>query len=88
MIGKALLYEDEGESLRGWLELPPAGVRSHGGVVIAPTWAGLGDLEKEKAARLAQLGWAALAADLDGGGRRGSGPEENAQLIAPFLDCL
>lgn len=55
------------------------------GVLIAHTWAGRGEFEEDKARRLAELGYSAMALDMYGDGRRGSNPDENAALIAPLL---
>ena len=56
------------------------------GVLVAHTWAGRSAFEDGKADALARLGYAAFALDLYGKGVRGSGPEENAALMQPFLD--
>ena len=85
MKGTRLSYAHDGETMLGWLELPDETAAFRGAVVIAHTWAGLGDFERGKAAQLAELGFGALAADLFGGGRHGSDPDENANLIAPYL---
>jgi len=56
------------------------------GVLVAHAWGGRSDFEDGKADGLAELGYAAFALDLYGKGVRGSGPEENAALMQPFLD--
>lgn len=53
---------------------------------MAHAWGGRSDFEDGKADGLAELGYAAFALDLYGKGARGSGPEENAALMQPFLD--
>ena len=53
---------------------------------MAHAWGGRSDFEDGKADGLAELGYAAFALDLYGKGVRGSGPEENAALMQPFLD--
>ena len=55
-------------------------------VLIAHAWGGVGDFERARARDLAELGYAGFCADLYGKGVRGSGPEENAKLMRPFLD--
>lgn len=56
------------------------------GVMIAHAWAGRGEFERRKARSLAALGYVGFALDLYGKGVLGSGPEENAALMQPFLD--
>lgn len=56
------------------------------GILVAHTWGGRSAYEDGKADRLAELGYAAFALDLYGKGVRGSGPEENAALMQPFID--
>jgi dienelactone hydrolase len=55
-------------------------------VMIAHPWAGRGENEVARAHRLAELGFAAFAIDLYGGGKCGTSKEENAALMQPFLD--
>ncbi|RZV32858.1 MAG: dienelactone hydrolase family protein [Chromatiales bacterium] len=56
------------------------------GVLVAHAWGGRSDFEDGKADDLAGQGYAAFALDLYGKDVRGSGPEENAGLMQPFLD--
>ena len=56
------------------------------GVLVSHAWGGRSDFEDGKANALAELGYAAFALDLYGKGVRGSGPEENAALMQPFLE--
>ena len=55
-------------------------------VLINHTWAGRDDFVAEKAKKLAALGYVGFAVDMYGKGVLGSGPEENAQLMQPFMD--
>ena len=54
-------------------------------VAIAHAWGGRSDFEEDRAIRLAQQGYVGFALDMYGKGVRGSNPEENAGLMAPFL---
>jgi dienelactone hydrolase len=56
------------------------------GVLVSHAWGGRSANEDGRADKLAGLGYVALALDLYGKGRRGSGPDENATLMQPFLD--
>lgn len=55
-------------------------------VLVSHAWAGQGDFEREKAKKLAALGYVGIAIDLYGKGKRGSSMEENAKLMQPFMD--
>lgn len=56
------------------------------GVLVSHAWGGRSEFEDRKAERLAELGYVGFALDLYGKGKRGSSPEENSRLMAPFLD--
>ncbi|MGD9762412.1 MAG: dienelactone hydrolase family protein [Candidatus Binatia bacterium] len=55
-------------------------------VLILHAWGGAGDFERDKARKLAELGYAAFAVDMYGAGKRGTNPEENTRLMMPFLE--
>ncbi|MFO1417671.1 MAG: dienelactone hydrolase family protein [Methylotetracoccus sp.] len=54
-------------------------------VMIAHAWGGRDDFVCAKARRLAESGYAAFALDMYGKGVLGSGPDENARLMNPFM---
>lgn len=54
-------------------------------VAIAPTWAGRGPFEQDRAIALAEQGYVGFAIDMYGRGIRGGSPEENADLMAPLM---
>jgi dienelactone hydrolase len=56
------------------------------GVLVSHAWSGRSPYEDGKADALARLGYVAFALDLYGKGVRGTGPEDNAALMQPFLD--
>lgn len=55
-------------------------------VLISHTWGGRDQFVAEKAKKLAELGYVGFALDMYGKGVLGSGPEENARLMQPFMD--
>ncbi len=54
-------------------------------VLINHTWAGRDDFVAEKAKKLAALGYVGFAVDMYGKGVLGTNPEENMQLMQPFM---
>lgn len=55
-------------------------------VLINHAWGGRDDFVAEKAKKLAELGYLGFALDMYGKGILGTGPEENAKLMQPFMD--
>jgi dienelactone hydrolase len=76
----AVEHLHEGLVFRGQLALP-AGPGPHPGVMLMHDGRGVGDFMLERAARLAQLGYAAFAADMHGEGRRFEDPAQGAAAV-------
>lgn len=55
-------------------------------VLVCHAWGGRDEFVAEKARKLAELGYVGFAVDIYGKGVTGSGPEENARLMQPFMD--
>jgi len=87
MIAEKLIeYEHRGALLEGFLAYDDSSSSPGPGVMISHAWGGRDDFVCDKARSLAQLGYVGFALDLYGQGVRGSGPEENAKLMTPFLE--
>jgi len=86
MIKEKLVdYENNGTRLEGFLAYDDSNDKPRPGILISHAWAGRGEFECQKARDLAELGYVGFALDLYGKGVFGSGPEENAKLMTPFL---
>lgn len=83
---RTIEYTHNGTVLEGFLAYDDAKPGPLPGVLISHAWAGREKFECDKARALAELGYAGFALDLYGKGVLGSGPEENMQLMQPFLD--
>ena len=79
-------YAHDGTILEGYLAWDDSISGARPGVLVSHAWGGRTQFENSKAEDLAKLGYAGFALDLYGKGVVGSGPEENAQLMQPFLD--
>lgn len=79
-------YRHDQTLLEGFFAVDDAAPRPLAAVMIAHAWGGRDDFVCDKARRLAELGYAAFALDMYGKGVLGSGPEENARLMAPFME--
>lgn len=86
MINERLIeYKHNGTLLEGFLAWDDSQKSPAPAVMIAHAWAGRDEFECDKARELAGLGYVGFAMDLYGKGILGSGPEENAKLMKPFL---
>ena len=76
-------YDFNGNTYEGFVARPATDGDS-ALVLVAHAWGGLGDHEKEAAARLARLGYTGFAIDVYGKGKRGTSVEENQALMNPL----
>ena len=85
LAGETVSYEVNGEAYEGYLAMPagePAGL-----VLVIHDWDGLGEYEERRADMLAELGYAAFAADLYGAGNRPQETEaKKAETAALYAD--
>ena len=85
MAERLIEYTHDGATLEGYMAWDESRPGPLPGVLISHAWGGRGEFECEKARMLATRGYCAFALDLYGKGVLGSGPEENSQLMAPFV---
>lgn len=79
-MGQPLTYDAQGTPCHGYLALPP-GDGPFPGVLVAPAFWGLRDVERGYADRLAAMGRAALAVDFYGNGAVTDNPAEAAAMM-------
>jgi dienelactone hydrolase len=82
---RALRYEHEGVGLVGQLALPD-GPGPHPAVLVMHNAHGLGAQVRERALRLAEAGYVALASDMYGDGRYFAGPADAGAPFAALQD--
>lgn len=85
MPSETLRYEADGLDLEGQLFLP-AGRGVYPGVLVFPEAFGIGTHALARAGRLADLGYAALACDLHGGGRFIADLGDAMAAVQPLFD--
>jgi dienelactone hydrolase len=85
IVTRPVAYRDDDLLLEGLLAWDDAIEGPVPAVAIAPTWAGRGAFEEDRACALAALGYAGFAIDMYGKGVAGGSPEENSALMAPLL---
>jgi dienelactone hydrolase len=77
--GEAIAYKQGDVELEGYLALPAGTAK--GAVIVFHEWWGLGDYERHRADQLAELGYAAFAADVYGKGVRTDDPKKAGELM-------
>ena len=76
-------YSDGTNTYEGYFAHPGGGDKPL--VLVCHAWGGQHDFEREAADQLAGKGYAAMAVDVYGKGKRGSTPEENTALMNPLV---
>ncbi len=83
---QTVVYQEGETRLIGLLAWDDAQTAPRPGVLVSHTWAGRDDFACNKAKAIAEMGYTGFALDLYGEGKVGSGPEENARLMQPFME--
>ena len=83
---RTIAYQHDGVLLQAVLAWDDSILAPRPAVMVAPAWAGRDEFAINKARALAGLGYVGFALDLYGNGKVGSGPEENAKLMGPFME--
>lgn len=83
---RTIEYTHDGVLLEGVLAFDDAAPGPRPAVLVSHAWAGRDAFAVGKAKALAELGYAGFALDMYGKGVIGSGPEENARLMGPFME--
>ena len=84
IIEEAVSYEQGGATLEGWLVYDDSIPGKRPGILVVHAWKGLGDYVKMRARKLAQLGYAAFAADIYGKGVYAKNSEEAGKLAGIY----
>jgi dienelactone hydrolase len=83
---KLIEYDCDGVTCEGLLAWDDSQSAPRPGVLVAHAWGGRSDFEDGKARGLAEQGLVGFALDIYGKGRRGGSTDENAALMAPFME--
>lgn len=86
MQHKTIEYFDGDTRLEGYLVYDETQTSPRPGILVVHDWTGLNEHVKERAERLAKLGYVALAVDMYGDAKTGETNEEKMALISPFLE--
>jgi len=81
-------YKDGEQTCEGFLAWDDAAKGKRPGVVVVHEWMGLGDYAKDRARRLATLGYVAFAADIYGKGIRAKDAQEAGELAGRYKGDL
>jgi len=86
IVSNTINYLDGDTLLEGFFAYDDSFSDRRPAVLISHTWSGRDAFVDAKAKELAKLGYVAFALDMYGQGTVGTTPEENAQLMQPFMD--
>jgi dienelactone hydrolase len=86
IVSNTVVYLDDDVVLEAFFAFDDSLSGPRPAVLINHTWAGRDNFVAEKAKKLAALGYVGFAVDMYGKGVLGSGAEENAKLMQPFMD--
>src|SRR5487761_1105296 len=78
-------YKIGNDSFAGFLAYDDAKQGKRPGVVIYPSYTGIGDNEREHAERLAKLGYVAFVADIYGKGIHPKPPKESGMMSGKYV---
>jgi len=85
VVTQTVEYGQDGTVMRGFLAYDDAFTGKRPGVLVVHEWWGLNDFARERAVKLAGLGYVALAADMYGGGATTRNREEAGKLAGALL---
>ncbi len=85
IVSNTVIYLDGDVVLEAFFAVDDALSGRRPTVLINHTWAGRDNFVAEKAKKLAALGYVGFAVDMYGKGVLGSNPEQNMQLMQPFM---
>lgn len=84
VVEQRVEYSEGGTTLIGFRYSDSESKSKAPGVIVFSDWMGVGDFAKERARELVKLGYRAFVADVYGGGKLASGPQEAGSLAGKF----
>jgi dienelactone hydrolase len=85
IVTRTVAYRHDGTEMRGFLAYDDAITGKRPGVLVVHEWWGLNDFARERALKLAGLGYVALVADMYGGGATTGDRDEAGKLAGALL---
>ena len=85
IVSNTVNYLDGDVVLEGFFAYDDSVSTPRPAVLISHAWAGRDNFVKEKAKKIAELGYFAFALDMYGAGKVGTSIEENQNLMQPFM---
>ena len=76
VVGEEIDYQSDGTTLKGYLAYDNSNKDKRPGVLVVHEWWGHNDYARERARKLAKLGYVALAVDMYGDGKQAAHPED------------
>lgn len=86
MVTDTVKYYEGNTPLHGFIAYDDQSIKKRPAILIAHDWSGCNDFARNKAQKMAELGYIGFAMDIFGEGKMGATNEEKSALIKPFLD--
>lgn len=86
VVGETFSYSHDGTTLKGYLAYDATREGKRPGILVVHEWWGLEDHPKERARRLAELGYVALCVDMYGDGKTTDDPKQAAAWAGAFYN--
>ena len=82
---ESISYSAKGETMQGYLAYDSEDRARRPGVLVLPEWWGVNDYIRERAEKIAALGYTALAVDMYGSGKTAQNPDEAGAMMNAVL---
>lgn len=86
MYTNVVEYYEGNTLLKGFIAYDDSSSHKHPAILIAHDWSGCNDFARNKALKMAELGYVGFAVDMFGEGKTGATTEEKSALIQPLLN--
>lgn len=88
VVGEEIDYQADGTTLKGYLAYDTATKDKRPGVLVVHEWWGHNDYARERARKLAKLGYVALAVDMYGDGKQAAHPEDAQKFSSAIANNM
>jgi dienelactone hydrolase len=86
--GEEINYESGGTVLKGYLVYDASASKPRPGILVVHEWWGLNDYVRDRARKLAEMGYTAFALDMYGNGKQAGHPEDAQKFMMEVLNNM
>jgi len=88
VVGEEIDYQSDGTTLKGYLAYDTSSKGKRPGVLVVHEWWGHNEYARERARKLAKLGYVALAVDMYGDGKLAAHPEDAKKFLSEITNNM